>query len=86
MKANEQYGKFHSRAEVRLIRTLPGPIERDYAWSTPLARVRGRLAAGTRVLLELPVPADTVGEILVVFDPIGATAADNPAPTVEFQP
>ncbi|RFC42402.1 MAG: hypothetical protein DUW69_002414 [Verrucomicrobia bacterium] len=44
------------------------------------------MAAGTRVLLELSMPADAVGEILVVFDPAETTAADNPAPTVEFQP
>ena len=32
MKTNEQFGQFQSRSEVRLIRTLPGPIERvwDY--------------------------------------------------------
>ncbi len=32
MKTNEQYGQFQSRSEVRIIRTLPGPIERvwDY--------------------------------------------------------
>jgi uncharacterized protein YndB with AHSA1/START domain len=32
MKANEHYGKFPTPAEVRLVRTLPGPIERvwDY--------------------------------------------------------
>ncbi len=78
--------KTTERPAVRLLLTNPGPTERGYAWSTPLTRVRGRLAAGTRVLLELPMPADAVGEILVVFDPAGAAAVNDPAPTVEFQP
>ena len=28
MKTNDQHGKFTGPAEVRLVRTLPGPIER----------------------------------------------------------
>jgi uncharacterized protein YndB with AHSA1/START domain len=34
MKANEQPGKFIGRAEVRLVRTLPGPIERVWTYLT----------------------------------------------------
>jgi uncharacterized protein YndB with AHSA1/START domain len=34
MKTNEQYGKFTSPAEVRLVRTLPGPIERVWEYLT----------------------------------------------------
>jgi uncharacterized protein YndB with AHSA1/START domain len=34
MKTNDQYGKFTSRGEVRILRTLPGPIERVWAYLT----------------------------------------------------
>jgi uncharacterized protein YndB with AHSA1/START domain len=41
MKANEQYGKFTGPAEVRLVRTLPGPIERVWEYLTdPEKRAR----------------------------------------------
>jgi len=34
MKANDQYGQFTGPAEVRLVRTLPGPIERVWEYLT----------------------------------------------------
>ena len=34
MKSNESHGQFTSRAEVRIIRTLPGPIERIWDYLT----------------------------------------------------
>jgi len=41
MKSNEQHGKFTGPAEVRLVRTLPGPIERVWAYLTdPAKRAR----------------------------------------------
>lgn len=41
MKANEQHGKFITPAEVRLVRTLPGPIERVWEFLTdPEKRAR----------------------------------------------
>jgi uncharacterized protein YndB with AHSA1/START domain len=41
MKANEQHGKFTGRSEVRLVRTLPGPIERVWEYLTdPVKRAR----------------------------------------------
>jgi uncharacterized protein YndB with AHSA1/START domain len=41
MKANEQYGQFTGPAEVRLVRTLPGPIERVWDYLTdPEKRAR----------------------------------------------
>lgn len=41
MKINEQYGKFTGPAEVRLVRTLPGPIERIWEYLTdPEKRAR----------------------------------------------
>ena len=57
MKANEQYGKFTGAGEVRLVRTLPGPIERIWEYLTdpgktrPLVRRRcaRAKAAGGRV-------------------------------------
>jgi len=41
MKANEAYGQFNGPAEVRLVRTLPGPIERIWEYLTdPVKRAR----------------------------------------------
>ncbi len=41
MKSNEELGKFKGRAEVRLVRTLPGPIERVWEYLTdPEKRAR----------------------------------------------
>jgi uncharacterized protein YndB with AHSA1/START domain len=41
MKINEQHGKFTSPAEVRFVRTLPGPIERVWEYLTdPEKRAR----------------------------------------------
>jgi len=34
MKSNEEYGKFYGPAEVRIVRTLPGPIERVWTYLT----------------------------------------------------
>jgi uncharacterized protein YndB with AHSA1/START domain len=45
MKANEQYGKFNGPAEVRLVRTLPGPIERVWDYLVDPAK-RARWFAG----------------------------------------
>ena len=41
MKSNEQHGKFTGPGEVRLVRTLPGPIERIWEYLTdPEKRAR----------------------------------------------
>jgi uncharacterized protein YndB with AHSA1/START domain len=41
MKANDQYGQFTAPGEVRLVRTLPGPIERVWEYLTdPEKRAR----------------------------------------------
>ncbi|HUR57384.1 MAG TPA: SRPBCC family protein [Opitutaceae bacterium] len=41
MKSNEQHGKFNGSAEVRIVRTLPGPIERIWDYLTdPEKRAR----------------------------------------------
>jgi len=41
MKANDQHGQFRGRGEVRLVRTLPGPIERIWTYLTdPEKRAR----------------------------------------------
>jgi uncharacterized protein YndB with AHSA1/START domain len=45
MKANEQPGEFHGAGEVRLVRTLPGPIERVWEYLTDPAK-RSRWFAG----------------------------------------
>ena len=45
MKANDQHGKFTGPAEVRLVRTLPGPIERVWEYLTDPEK-RSRWFAG----------------------------------------
>ena len=45
MKINEQHGTFTTPAEVRLVRTLPGPIERIWEYLTDPAK-RARWFAG----------------------------------------
>lgn len=41
MKPNDTYGQFNGPAEVRLVRTLPGPIERIWDYLTdPEKRAR----------------------------------------------
>ncbi|HTL66863.1 MAG TPA: SRPBCC family protein [Lacunisphaera sp.] len=45
MKANESYGQFPARGEVRIVRLLPGPIERVWAYLTD-AEKRARWFAG----------------------------------------
>lgn len=45
MKANEEPGKFTTPAEVRLVHTLPGPIERVRAYLMDLEK-RARWLAG----------------------------------------
>lgn len=45
MKTNDQFGKFQSRGEVRILRTLPGPIERIWEYLTDPAK-RARWFAG----------------------------------------
>src|SRR5688500_1915221 len=45
MKTNEEYGKFTGPAEVRLVRTLPGPIERVWEYLTD-SKKRARWCSG----------------------------------------
>ena len=45
MKTNDQYGKFTTPAEVRIVRTLPGPIERIWEYLTDPEK-RSRWFAG----------------------------------------
>jgi uncharacterized protein YndB with AHSA1/START domain len=45
MKTNDQYGTFQGPAEVRLVRNLPGPIERIWEYLTDPAK-RERWFAG----------------------------------------
>ena len=48
MKANEQHGTFTGPAEVRLVRTLPGPIERVWEYLTDDEK-RARWFAGATI-------------------------------------
>jgi len=45
MKHNDQFGKFTGPAEIRLVRTLPGPIERVWEYLTDSEK-RSRWFAG----------------------------------------
>ncbi|MEO6993830.1 MAG: SRPBCC family protein [Lacunisphaera sp.] len=47
MKANEQPGTFNGPAEVRLVRTLPGPIERIWEYLTDDEKRSRWFAGGT---------------------------------------
>jgi len=47
MKANEQHGTFNGPAEVRLVRTLPGPIERVWEYLTDDEKRSRWFAGGT---------------------------------------
>jgi hypothetical protein len=76
--------KTSGSAVAHLALANAGTRARGYQWSTPLGHARGVVPAGGRVVLELPMPADAVGEIAVAFDPADAAERDSPAPTVEF--
>lgn len=45
MKANQPYGQYHSPSELRMVRTLPGPIERIWEYLTDPEK-RSRWFAG----------------------------------------
>jgi uncharacterized protein YndB with AHSA1/START domain len=45
MRANDQHGRFNGPAEVRIVRTLPGPIERVWEYLTDSEK-RSRWFAG----------------------------------------
>jgi len=60
MKPNDQYGEFRSRAEVRLVRTLPGPIERVWDFLTDSEK-RARWFAGG------PLEPRAGGKIVMTF-------------------
>jgi len=47
MKANEQHGTFNGPAEVRIVRTLPGPIERVWEYLTDDEKRARWFAGGT---------------------------------------
>ena len=76
--------KTTGEATVRLILTNPGSRPRSFQCATPLSHVRNLLAAGARIVLELPMPADAVGEIQIAFDPAAPGEMDSAPPTVEF--
>ena len=77
--------KTSGQSTVRLILTNPGPRPRSFQVATPLAHARDRLEAGARRVLELPMPANAVGEIALVFEAVERGQTDSTPPTVEFQ-
>jgi uncharacterized protein YndB with AHSA1/START domain len=60
MKANDQNGKFTAPAEVRIVRTLPGPIERVWDYLTDSEK-RARWFAGG------PMEQRKGGKVTLVF-------------------
>ena len=69
---------------IRLALGNPGLSDRGYRCATPLGQARGVLGAGARTVIELPMPADAVGEIQVAFDPAGPAEKDPAPPKVEL--
>ncbi len=69
---------------VRLALANPAKSARGFVWLTPLAQNRGSLAAGERIVVEMPLPADAVGEIRIVFTPLDGQAIKIDPPTVEI--
>jgi uncharacterized protein YndB with AHSA1/START domain len=47
MKTNEQHGKFTGPAEIRIVRTLPGPIERVWEYLTDSEKRARWFASGS---------------------------------------
>ncbi len=76
MKANDQYGQFIGPAEVRLVRTLPGPIERVWDYLTDSEK-RSRWFAGG------PIEPRVGGK--VTFHVRHKDLAPNETPPVEFK-
>jgi hypothetical protein len=69
---------------IRLALANPAKSARGYVWSTPLTQNKGRLAAGERIVVEMPLPVDAVGEIKIVFAPTEGQEIAAGLPTVEI--
>lgn len=69
---------------IHLAFVNPTRSARGYLWSTPLAQNKGRLAAGERIVVEMPLPVDAVGEVKIVFDSPDGAETDAGSPTVEI--
>lgn len=76
MKANDSYGTFTSPAEVRLVRLLPGPIERIWEYLTD-AEKRARWFAGG------PMEPKQGGKVTLQFQ--NKSLAGNEAPPAGFE-
>jgi uncharacterized protein YndB with AHSA1/START domain len=76
MKSNEQTGKFTGPAEVRIVRTLPGPIERVWEYLTDPEK-RARWFAGG------PMEQRVGGKMQLTF--LHKNLAPDEAPPEEYQ-
>jgi len=63
----------------------PGKTACRYTWTSPLALNNGILAAGDRIVIETPMPADAVGEVQILFNLIGGQKMGPDLPTVEME-
>jgi hypothetical protein len=71
-----------SDKSIRLAFDNPAKSARGYVWATPLAQNKGVLAAGSSIVVEMPMPMNTVGEVQVAFDSIDGQNMGLDSPTV----
>ncbi|MBC7366718.1 MAG: hypothetical protein H7343_07875, partial [Undibacterium sp.] len=67
---------------VRVAFANPAPQARDFRWATPLTHQQATLAPGERRVIELPLPADAVSEVKIIFTRVSGDSDD--ALTVEL--
>jgi hypothetical protein len=70
---------------IRLAFANPGKSACRYSWTSPLALNNGVLAAGDRMVIEMPMPADAVGEVQICFGLISGQNLGQDLPTVELE-
>jgi hypothetical protein len=73
-----------SGVALRLALDNPGKNACGYAWATPLAQKRGVLAAGSHVIVEMPMPMNAVGEVQIAFVSLDGPRWGPNSPTVEI--
>jgi hypothetical protein len=64
----------------------PGKSACGYVWATPMAQNKGVLAAGSRIVVEMPMPMDAVGEIQIALASLDGQRPGPTSPTVEILP
>jgi hypothetical protein len=69
---------------IRLAFNNPAKSACGYVWATPLAQNKGILAAGGSIVIEVPMPTDTVGEILITFVSLDGQRPGSNSPIVDI--